>query len=201
MLDRESVTAADVRRALGQLLVAATPELIEFLGTAADTAEHSADPYCDKLSELDDDTRRYLADPDPEVRVCAALAPNLADDATATDIIVTALDNGVTNPELYRLATLITLAIARVGDVARIAAPARAIIRDAEWTGFHDTWGPLLLAAFRTPHHDGTALSDVQRDILAAVVANRGSGTTRSATRRWCSARPVSRSTGKPAPA
>jgi hypothetical protein len=129
-----------------------------------------------QLSELDDHTEQYLSDPDNDLRVCAALAPSLAGNATATNIIIDALargaDHGIANPDLYTLGELIDAAIDRIDDFELIAAPAQTIIRHEDWTGFDATWGPLLLAAFSTVYNDKTKLSAAQRDILAAMVAN-----------------------------
>lgn len=140
----------------------------------ADTAERAW--WVRHLSDLDGATGRYLADPDPAVRTCAALAAGLADNAAATDVLCTALthaaDHGLADRLPYRLGELIGAAIARVDDFERLAAPARAIIRDADWTGFASTWGPLLLAAFDPPYDDRRGLSRTQRDVLAAAIAN-----------------------------
>ncbi|WP_439380949.1 hypothetical protein [Amycolatopsis lexingtonensis] len=125
-----------------------------------------------QLGELGADTAAYLADPDHEVRVCAALAPH----ATATSVLIAALadaaDHGVADPAPYTLSELIAVVLARVDDFALVAAPAGTIVRHADWTGFDTTWGPLLLAAFSTPYDEQAGLSATQRDILAAAVAN-----------------------------
>ncbi|MEV0335727.1 hypothetical protein [Nocardia sp. NPDC050717] len=140
----------------------------------ADTAERAW--WVRRLSDLDDATEQYLTDPDPAVRVCAALAACLADNAAATETIVAALthaaDHGLDHRAPYRLGELIGAALVRVDRFERIAAPAQAIIRDADWTGFGSTWGPLLLAPFDPPCDHRGHLSRTQRDILAAAVAN-----------------------------
>ncbi|RSN60578.1 hypothetical protein DMH01_14855 [Amycolatopsis sp. WAC 04182] len=142
---------------------------------AADPSEQRA-YWVRQLGELDNHTEQDLSDPDTDVRICTALAPSLAESATATNIIVAALadvaDRGIPEPDLYTLSELIDAAIARVDDFERIAAPAQAIIRQADWTGFDTTWGPLLLAAFDTPYNEQTKLSTAQRDTLAALVVN-----------------------------
>ncbi|AIG75274.1 Hypothetical protein AJAP_11950 [Amycolatopsis japonica] len=142
---------------------------------AADPSEQRA-YWVRQLGDLGDHIEQYLADPDTDVRVCAALAPNLAESATATNIITAALadaaDRGIAEPDLYTLSELIDAVVARVDDFERIAAPAQAIIRQADWTGFDTTWGPLLLAAFNTPYDEQTKLSSAQRDTLTAMVAN-----------------------------
>ncbi|WP_280234349.1 hypothetical protein [Nocardia cyriacigeorgica] len=152
------------------------PVLAARLRVWADDPSDERAYWVRRLGELGVDTEQYLTDPDPDVRVCAALAPRLADNPTATDIIVTALahaaDHGVTDPALYRLSELIAAALARVADFERIAAPAQTIIRHADWTGFDHTWGALLLAAFATPYDDHLEPSATQRRILTALVDN-----------------------------
>lgn len=64
------------------------PALAARLRAWADDLSEERAFWVRQLSELDDDTERHLTDPDVEVRICAALAPNLADNATATDLIV-----------------------------------------------------------------------------------------------------------------
>lgn len=138
----------------------------------ADTAERAW--WVRRLSDLDA-AEQYLADPDLAVRACAALAAGLADDARATDVIVGALshaaEHGLAERAPYRLDELIGAAVGRV-DFDRIAVSASAIIRDADWTGFGSTWGPLVLAAFDPPYDNRHSLSPTRRDILAAAVAN-----------------------------
>jgi hypothetical protein len=125
--------------------------------------------------EMGGDTRPFLDDSDEQVRICAALAPNLASNDSATDIIVSALakmaDDPVLYPGLYGIETLIEAALGRV-DIERIVEPAATIVRRANKMGFWTTWGPLLLAAFPVPYGRMTALSPAQREILSAVVAN-----------------------------
>lgn len=151
------------------------------------------------LGELDDDIQPFLTHPDKDVRVCAALAPSVAHSETATEIIVDALSDeaermsraGAPEPDdepvdrlqqyatarwiagaqLYSLADPVSAALARAGFL-RIAEPATTIIRHADWTGCDTTWGPLVRAAFPTRRH--TNLPDVERDVVAALVANPG---------------------------
>ncbi|NBH09833.1 hypothetical protein [Amycolatopsis sp. SID8362] len=162
------------------VLCARTPELADRRAALADRLRRwAADPAEDRaqwvrrLGELGVDTGPYLADPDHDVRVCAALAPCVADHATATRTVIAALsDYGAADPRHYTLSELVAAALARAEDFELLAGPARTIIRHADWTGFDTTWGPLLLAAFNTPYDDRAELSATQRDILAAAVAN-----------------------------
>ncbi|MBE1495508.1 hypothetical protein H4696_002608 [Amycolatopsis lexingtonensis] len=142
----------------------------------ADDPSEDRAQWVRQLGELGADTEPYLADPDHDVRVCAALAPRAAADATATSVLIAALadaaDHGVADAAPYTLSELIAVVLARVDDFALIAAPAGTIVRHADWTGFDTTWGPLLLAAFSTPYDEQAGLSATQRDVLAAAVAN-----------------------------
>ncbi|GAB3813524.1 hypothetical protein [Kribbella italica] len=162
----ETQTLADQRPAIGDLLI----------GWTGTRSEDRA-VWVRLLGELGGDPRPFLSDTDAKVRVCAALAPALLQDDSATDIIVSALAEmapaPVVYPELYGIATLIEAALERV-DIERIAGPGVTIVRGANRMGFGTTWGPLLLAAFRVPYAPTSGLSAVQRDILGALVANAG---------------------------
>ncbi|HEX6354102.1 hypothetical protein [Actinophytocola sp.] len=80
---------------------------------------------------------------------------------------------------LYSLADLVSAALARAG-FHRIAEPAMTIIRHSNWTLVDTTWGPLVRAAFPTHRRRRrrraverpVGLSAVQRDVVAALVAN-----------------------------
>ena len=131
--------------------------------------------YVRLLGEIGDDTRSFMDDSDGRVRVVAALAPGLAADPAATDIIVSALahagEHGIRDPSVFTLGELVEAAITRAG-FDRIAAVAPTITRNAESVGFHNTWGPLIRAAFPRPYHNGTPLTGDQAALLAALVAN-----------------------------
>ncbi|MEN3613629.1 hypothetical protein AAH979_29285 [Plantactinospora sp. ZYX-F-223] len=132
------------------------------------------------MGELGLAPRAYLDDPHPGVRACAALAPTLAHDPTATAEILAALadpaatDDWFTHrpPQLdtrIRFA-LVAAAIARVDDPDRLLPAALAIAPIASrYTVRHD-WGPLLHALFAG--RDPGPLSPAQRRYLGALVAN-----------------------------
>jgi hypothetical protein len=171
---RKTATEAAISHVKTQPLADQRPVLAARLRTWVSQPTGDRAYWVQRLGDLGDDTQPLLTDPDPHVRVCAALAPSLADNDMATDIIIAALshaaDHGIANPKLYGFRELITAAIARTDDFHRIATPAATIIRHEDWTA---TWGPLLLAAFRTPYSEQRTLSATQRDILTALVANR----------------------------
>jgi hypothetical protein len=117
-------------------------------------------------------TEGFLTDPDVHVRVSAALAPSLANNDLATEIIVEglfhAVEHGVVDPWLYSLKSLVSEAIARVNDLQRIAAPAATIASREYWA----VWEPLFLTIFRPRYRKGVKLSSLQRDFLAGLIEN-----------------------------
>ncbi|MEJ3749998.1 hypothetical protein WEI85_42890 [Actinomycetes bacterium KLBMP 9797] len=132
------------------------------------------------IGELGLEPRAYLDDPHPGVRACAALAPALADDPTATDEILAALadpaatDNWFTHrpPQLrtrIRFA-LVAAAVARVDDPDRLLPAGLAIAPIASRYSVSDDWGPLLLALFAG--RASGPLSPAQRRYLGALVDN-----------------------------
>ncbi|GAA4135636.1 hypothetical protein [Actinomadura keratinilytica] len=151
------------------------------------------------LGYLGDKPRGHLADPDPAVRACAALAPTLADDEAATEELLTALrrpaeaDRWFTDrpPQIrahVRFA-LLDAVLRRVADFERLLPAAVAIAAVttpacADWD-----WGRLLAAAFPSPGDPPAPparLTDAQRAYLRALVANEklwdaGSGNARLA--------------------
>ena len=124
--------------------------------------------------------RRYLDDPHPGVRACAALAPALAGDPRATDELLAALtDPAATDdwftqrpPQLHsriRFA-LIGALIDRVGDPDRLLPAALAIAPIATAHTVDSDWGPLLRALFRG--YTGGPLTTAQRRYLTALTEN-----------------------------
>lgn len=137
------------------------------------------------LGDLGRAPRAFLADPDPAVRACAALAPALAGDPDAVGELLAALadpaaaDAWFTHrppqfPHHVRF-TLVRAAVERVDDFARLLPAACAVAAVAgPFTADFD-WGPLLCAAFPTPLSGaavGADLTDAQRAYLRALVAN-----------------------------
>ncbi|WP_433237574.1 hypothetical protein ACQPYK_29180 [Streptosporangium sp. CA-135522] len=122
------------------------------------------------LGELGEQVDDFLADADAAVRIRAALAPASHEASRATDIIVAAL--GEPPPAGVHLSELVEAAIARVESFERIAKPAIAIARRADWTGFDDGWGPLLRFAFVGSYRPEVPLSCAQRRFLRELVRN-----------------------------
>jgi len=125
--------------------------------------------YVAKLIAIGGRVTDYLDDPEFDVRVTAALAPEMADRADGTEILVAGLvhaaaDTGPAGANLpvppagdalleyansfidpnpwrgYSLAELIAALIGRVRDFERIAEPAAQLVRTASWTGADRTW-------------------------------------------------------------
>ncbi|MEU6040281.1 hypothetical protein ABZ801_33230 [Actinomadura sp. NPDC047616] len=129
--------------------------------------------------------RDFLADPDPAVRACAALAPALEDDPAAAAELLTALrrpaeaDAWFTDrpPQfgMHVRFTLLDAALRRVGDFERLLPPALAIAEITSPFCADSDWGRLLAAAFPDPGDPPAPparLTDAQRAYLRALVAN-----------------------------
>ncbi|GLZ11862.1 hypothetical protein Acsp04_20970 [Actinomadura sp. NBRC 104425] len=137
------------------------------------------------LGYLGEEPRGYLADPDPAVRACAALAPTLAQDEAAVEELLSALRRPAEADEWFtdrppqirarvRFA-LLDAALRRVADFERLLPAAVAIAKVtspmcADWD-----WGRLLAAAFPSPGDPPAPparLTDAQRAYLRALVDN-----------------------------
>jgi len=152
-------------------------------GLAADAGgpdERAAMVLC--LGELGLEPRQYLADPHPGVRACAALAPALADDASATAEILAALEDPLAcqgwfteplpfKPGLIRF-WLVAAAIERVDEFERLLPAALAVARVAGKYTVNSDWGRLLQAAFPGPEPVSGPLPAAQRRYLRALVGN-----------------------------
>ncbi|WP_440107559.1 hypothetical protein [Streptosporangium sp. H16] len=122
------------------------------------------------LGELGQDVADFLDDPDPAVRIRAALAPSCRHNARATALIIAAL--GQPLPAGASRGEVVEAAIARSDTFDRIAEPAATIARQTSWTGCDVDWGPLLSFAFPTPHVPDAPLSPAQRMFLHALADN-----------------------------
>jgi hypothetical protein len=152
--------------------------------------------YVAKLVDIGGRVSEYLDDPEFDVRVTAALVPEMADRADSTEILVEALvraaaetgpaanptgdalldyANSFINPDPWRgysLAGLIAALIERLPDFEHIAEPAALLVRTVSWTGADRTWGPLVRAAFQPAYRAGVLLTPSQRLIIEALLAN-----------------------------
>jgi hypothetical protein len=148
------------------------------LTTSTDRRERAAAVL--SLGSRGEDTTSLLADPDPAIRACAALAPGCAENDEATRVILAALLDPETtdawfNPPLPQFEgwfrfTLIAAAVDRVRTFEELLPAALALVPFGnEYTVGRD-WGVLLVKAFPTPFDDG--LTPAQRDFLTAVADN-----------------------------
>jgi hypothetical protein len=134
------------------------------------------------LNELDADTAAFLDDPDPAVRVCAAISASAAGEARAVSEVLAALaalpasDHWLAqdNPfvEGWLRFTLVAVAVTRVTDFDQLLPAALAVAAVGTKYTVERDWGPLLAKAFPTPPDPSGALTDAQRAYLQALVAN-----------------------------
>jgi len=146
--------------------------------TAEDTDERSALVLA--LGELDTSPSGFLRDPSPAVRMCAALAPKLAEDAVATEVLIKSLEKAgeidtwfaATPPQIrfHPRFAVVERAIERVKEFERLINGAEEVIRVTTLYCADFDWGPLLAAAF--PDGRGVAETPAQRRFLKALVAN-----------------------------
>jgi hypothetical protein len=125
-------------------------------------------PWVRCLGRLGADLHDLLSDPDPAVRLLAALAHET--DPRSKRLILAALaeppPSGLTQFELIAAA----IRVASHFDQITTAA-CKAAGRD-DWTGFHSGWGALVRFAFAQPYGRDRPLTDSQRSLLRALVAN-----------------------------
>src|SRR5262249_48146801 len=127
-------------------------------------------------------TAHLLADRDPAIRACAALAPGCAQNAEATRVLLAALGDPATAdswfPEplpqfdgRFRFTLLETL-IQRVSTFEEVLQAALAIARVTSAFTVDREWGPLLVKAFPDGYVPGTGLTGAQRSFLQALCEN-----------------------------
>ena len=122
--------------------------------------------YC--LAQLGVDLRDRLADPDPAVRLRAALTHE--DVPRSQELIRTALTEPPP-PGLHR-GELVAAAIRSASEFDEIATAACELAGRDNWTGFDDGWGALVRFAFPQPHSERRPFTNAQRALLQALVAN-----------------------------
>jgi hypothetical protein len=120
------------------------------------------------LGELGVDLRELLTDPDPAVRLRAALAHE--DDPLGRELILAALA-GPPPPSVDRY-TIVAAAIRVAGDFEVIASAACEVARQDGGFGCDHGWGALVGMAFPQPYGRRRPLTDAQRALLRALVAN-----------------------------
>ncbi|WP_238162323.1 hypothetical protein [Micromonospora endolithica] len=122
--------------------------------------------YC--LGQLGFDLRDRLIDPDPAVRLPAALAHE--DDPRARELILTALAEPP--PSGLHQFALVAAAIRIATDFGEIATAACRVAGRDSWTGFDDGWGALVRFALPKPHGTHRPLTEPQRALVRALVNN-----------------------------
>lgn len=122
--------------------------------------------YC--LSQLGVDLSHLLSDPDPAVRLRAAL--NHEDDPRSQELILAALAGPP--PRGLHYGELVAAAIRIASDFDMIAAAACELASRDSWTGFDDGWGALVGFAFPEPYGQRRPLTNAQRGLVRALVAN-----------------------------
>jgi len=126
------------------------------------------EPWVFCLGHLGVDLRHLLFDPDPAVRLRAALSHE--DEPRSQELILAGL-NEPPPQGLYQV-ELIAAAIRIASDFDMIAAAACELARQASWTGFDDGWGALVGFAFPDPYSQRRPLTNAQRELVRALVAN-----------------------------
>ncbi|MTK05037.1 hypothetical protein [Micromonospora sp. CP22] len=120
------------------------------------------------LGQLGVDLRDRLSDPNPAVRLRAALAHE--DDPHARELILAALAEPP--PAGVHQFALVGAAIRVAADFDEIATAAcQAASRDS-WAGFDDGWGALVRFAFPKPYATHRPLTEPQRALVRALVTN-----------------------------
>ncbi|MEU8262509.1 hypothetical protein AB0C02_17985 [Micromonospora sp. NPDC048999] len=122
--------------------------------------------YC--LGQLGVDLRDRLTDPDQAVLLRAALAHE--DDPRSRALILAALAEPPP-PGLHQF-ELVAAAIRVATDFNEIATAACQVASRDSWAGFDDGWGALVRFAFPKPYGKRRRLTDAQRALLRALVAN-----------------------------
>jgi hypothetical protein len=126
-------------------------------------------PWVRCLGQLGVDVRGLLCDPDPAVRLRAALAHE--DDPRSRQLILATLAEPPP-PSLHQ-SELVAAAIRVAADFDMIATAACEVARRDSWAGFDNGWGALVGFAFAKPY-DGKRrpLTAAQRALVRALVAN-----------------------------
>lgn len=120
------------------------------------------------LGQLGVDLRDRRTDPDPAVRLRAALAQE--DDPRSRELILAALAE---RPPLgVHQFELVAAAIRVAADFGEIATAACQVASRDSWTGFDDGWGALVRFAFPRPYAKRWPLTESQRALVRALVTN-----------------------------
>ncbi|MFG2059258.1 hypothetical protein ACGFI9_35100 [Micromonospora sp. NPDC048930] len=120
------------------------------------------------LGQLGVDLYDRLTDPDPGVRLRAALAHE--DNSRSRELIVAALAE-LPPPGLHQY-ELVAAAIRVAADFNAIATAACRVASRDSWAGFDNGWGALVRFAFPTPYGKHRPLTEPQRALLRALINN-----------------------------
>lgn len=133
------------------------------------------------IGELGGDPGAFLDDPEFVVRACAALAPQLANNAKATAVILQAVESpneidrltdGIPQFQMRARFSFVIAAVERVETFDELLPGALAIAAVGNaYTVEHDI-GPLLAKAFPAPYKPGRPLTHSQRTFLEALVTH-----------------------------
>jgi hypothetical protein len=133
------------------------------------------------LGEIGFSPRRFLADASPGVRMCAALAPDLATDPAAITVLLDALENHakvlddwfVDTPPQFRFRPRFSVVDRLIQQVPKFETLADSAIALASVTTHYTVdydWGRFLAKAF--PDGRGVISTDAQRRFVRALVSN-----------------------------
>jgi hypothetical protein len=169
---RYTATRALVAHVTTATLADRRPAAIDRLRELLDTRPEARAHRTRALGELGADVRPLLADPDEHVRACAALAPGLSDDRTASEVLLAALvrtaQEGSTGSSAYHVSDLSEAAAARVADPEHLVEVTVLLVQNGDWAGFSGSWGPCLVACL-PQLRPGSAS---RRAIIDALVEN-----------------------------
>jgi hypothetical protein len=162
--------------ALGNYAKDVESKLIALAQTAMSIDERSA--YVLALGDMGASTISFLDDPSPAIRMCAALAPDLATDPTAIKELLNTLElharqiDGWFNekPPQFSMRprfAIVKRLVQQVKNFDQLADAAIAVIQVTTKSCVDYDWGPLLAAAF--PDGNGIITTDAQRKYLLAL--------------------------------
>ncbi|MEV4943855.1 HEAT repeat domain-containing protein [Streptomyces zaomyceticus] len=182
-------TAALLRSpVLSDRVTVATRMLRELISESSDRRERAAAVLT--LGAWGEDSTRWLTDPDPAVRACAALSPGCEGNAAATRTVLQALLDPVTVDSWFAEPTaadpwagrplphiegrlrhaLLATAIDRTTEFEELLPAALASVPFCSNLTVADDWGPLLAAVFPSGYDRETPLTPAQHRYLKALV-------------------------------
>ncbi|MER6785741.1 hypothetical protein ABT330_14135 [Streptomyces sp. NPDC000658] len=141
------------------------------------------------------DTSDLLADPDPAVRVCAALGPSQADRPRALAVLLQALQDPRTTDSWFPKPlpgldgwfrfTVLRSALALAESFEEVASVAISIVTTAVTSMADFERGPILYRAFSAGYDPTRPLTSAQRDLLQAFVDTDASTSSIAGNWSW----------------